>query len=57
MRAYAVEWAAFVDACLGEKPVLSSIQDGVNALALAEAASISLAERRPVELTPELTGG
>ena len=57
MRAYAVEWAAFVDACLGEKPVLSSIKDGVNALALAEAASISLAERRPVELTPELTGG
>lgn len=57
MRAYAIEWSAFVDACVEGKPVLATIQDGVNALALAEAANQSCAEHRPVEVTPEMTGG
>lgn len=56
MRAYAIEWSAFVDACLDGKPVPATIQDGVNALALAEAANRSYAEGRPVEVTAELTG-
>ncbi|MFW8595270.1 inositol 2-dehydrogenase [Cribrihabitans neustonicus] len=56
MRAYAVEWSAFVDAVAEGKPVPASIQDGVNALALAEAANRSLSEGRPVEITSDLTG-
>ncbi|RLQ85208.1 inositol 2-dehydrogenase [Notoacmeibacter ruber] len=56
MRAYAVEWSAFVDACVDGKAVPATIQDGVNALALAEAANRSLAEGRPVTVTPEMTG-
>lgn len=56
MRAYAIEWSAFVDACVEGKPVPAGIQDGVNALALAEAANRSLAEGRPVEVTSDLTG-
>ena len=56
MRAYAVEWSAFVDAVVDGAPVPATIQDGVNALALAEAANRSLAESRPVALTTEMTG-
>ena len=57
MRAYGIEWAAFVDACLTGGGVPATVQDGVNALALAEAANRSLAEGRPVTITPDLTGG
>lgn len=56
MRAYAIEWSAFVDAVVEGKPVPASIQDGVNALALAEAANRSLAAGRPEQITSELTG-
>ena len=56
MRAYAIEWSAFVDACVDGKDVPATIQDGVNALALAEAAVRSLAEARPVDVTPDMTG-
>ena len=56
MRAYTIEWSAFVDACVDGKPVPASIHDGVNALALAEAANRSFAEGRPVEITAVLTG-
>ena len=55
MRAYEIEWAGFVDAVVAGKPVPASVQDGVNALALAEAANMSLAEGRPVEITAALT--
>ena len=41
MRAYAAEWAAFVAAVKGSGPVPVSLDDGVNALALAEAATRS----------------
>ncbi len=56
MRAYAIEWSAFVDAVVDGKPVPATVQDGVNALALAEAANRSLAEGRPVSVTAEMTG-
>lgn len=41
-RAYATEWASFVDAVLDGKPMPVTVRDGVNALAVAEAASLSL---------------
>ena len=50
MRAYAIEWSAFVDAVVDGAPVPATIEDGVNALALAEAANRSLAEGRPVDV-------
>ncbi|MBQ2263728.1 MAG: inositol 2-dehydrogenase [Loktanella sp.] len=56
MRAYGIEWSAFVDACLDGKPVPATIQDGVNALALAEAANQSLASGQPVTITKAMTG-
>ncbi|MEM8732538.1 MAG: inositol 2-dehydrogenase [Pseudomonadota bacterium] len=56
MRAYAIEWAAFVESCTQAAPVPATLQDGVNALALAEAANISFQEKRSVEVTSELTG-
>ncbi|TCD16699.1 inositol 2-dehydrogenase [Oricola cellulosilytica] len=56
MRAYAIEWSAFVDACVEGKKVPVTVQDGVNALALAEAANMSLAQGRPVALTSGMTG-
>ncbi|SFA80428.1 myo-inositol 2-dehydrogenase [Poseidonocella pacifica] len=56
MRAYEIEWRAFVDAFVGVSPVPASIQDGVNALALAEAAHRSFLEGRPIEITSALTG-
>ena len=56
MRAYAIEWSAFVDACVDGKPVPATIQDGINALALAEAANRSFAEGRPIDITTNMTG-
>jgi len=41
MRAYAIEWAAFVDAVVAKKPMPVTLADGVNALAVAEAATRS----------------
>ncbi|WP_376871002.1 inositol 2-dehydrogenase [Albirhodobacter sp. R86504] len=56
MRAYEIEWGAFLDALIADAPMPATVQDGVNALALAEAANISLREGRPVTITAELTG-
>lgn len=47
MRAYAAEWAAFVCAVLAGAPVPITLQDGVAALALAEAAADSLGSGQP----------
>ncbi len=47
-RAYAIEWAAFVAAVLDGGKVPATVEDGVNALAMAEAANRSLAEGRTV---------
>ena len=41
MRAYAAEWAAFVDAVTSARSVPVTLDDGVNALAIAEAATRS----------------
>ena len=54
MRAYEIEWAAFVESCKAGTPVPATIQDGINALALAEAANKSLSTGQSVEVTPEL---
>lgn len=56
MRAYEIEWSAFVDACVDGAPVPATVQDGINALALAEAANRSLTSGQPVEITSDLTG-
>ena len=50
MRAYGLEWTAFVDAVVDGKPVPATVQDGVNALALAEAANLSSKDGRSVEI-------
>lgn len=50
MPAYAAEWAAFVDAVTEGKPVPVTLEDGVAALAMAEAANRSLEEAKPVRL-------
>ena len=49
-QAYAIEWSAFVDAVVDGKPVPATVEDGVNALVLAEAANRSLSEGRPVSV-------
>jgi myo-inositol 2-dehydrogenase/D-chiro-inositol 1-dehydrogenase len=51
MAAYAAEWAAFVDAVVRGKAVPVSLEDGVAALAMAEAAGRSRAEGRSVKLS------
>jgi myo-inositol 2-dehydrogenase/D-chiro-inositol 1-dehydrogenase len=56
MRAYAIEWSAFVGSVIDGASVPATVQDGVNALALAEAANRSRAEGRPVAVTPDMTG-
>ncbi len=48
--AYANEMAHFFDALANGKPVQTSIQDGVKALELADAATRSWRERRSIEL-------
>ena len=57
MTAYGIEWTAFVDAVVEGKSVPATVQDGVNALALAEAANISLRSGQPVAIEAALTGG
>ena len=56
MRAYEAEWRQFIDAVAAGGTAPVGVQDGVNALALAEAANISLAEERAVRITPEMLG-
>ncbi|SCB44145.1 inositol 2-dehydrogenase [Rhizobium multihospitium] len=55
MPAYAAEWAAFVDAVTGHKIVPVTLADGVAALAMAEAATLSVKTGAPVSLA-SLTG-
>ena len=56
MRAFAIEWSAFLDACTEGAPVPDTLEYGVNALAMAEAATRSLAAERPVEAAGLLAG-
>ena len=50
MPAYIAEWACFVDAVLNKTAMPVTLDDGVAALAMAEAATRSAAEHRPVSL-------
>ncbi|SLN18625.1 inositol 2-dehydrogenase [Roseisalinus antarcticus] len=56
MRAYEIEWAAFVAAVEGGTPMPATLQDGINALAIAEAATLSAKTGTPVAVTPEMLG-
>lgn len=51
MPAYAAEWAAFVEAVIGGKPLPVTLEDGVAALAMAEAATLSVKTGAPVALS------
>lgn len=51
MPAYAAEWAAFVDAVNGGTALPVTLEDGVSALAMAEAATRSVKEGRPIKLS------
>lgn len=57
LRAYEEEWRQFIDAVESGSPPPVSVQDGVNAIALAEAANISLVEERTIRVTPEMLSG
>lgn len=50
MPAYAAEWAAFVEAVNGGIPLPVTLEDGVAALAMAEAATLSIKTGGPVSL-------
>ncbi len=56
MPAYEAEWAAFVEAVASEKALPVTLQDGINALALAEAATLSVQSGETVAVTPEMLG-
>ena len=54
-RAYDAEWAAFVDAVTNKGLVPVSLADGVNALAVAEAATRSAKSKATVDLASVLS--
>ena len=54
MRAYCAEWAAFVDAVTKGSTVPVTLDDGVNALAVAEAATCSAKSGTSVEVSAVL---
>ncbi len=56
-RSYGIGWTRFVEAVVDGAPVPVSIDDGVNALAVAEAAALSLERGCAVELAPLLAQG
>ena len=56
MRAYQAEWSAFVAAITEGKPLPVTLADGVNALALAEAATLSARSGKTIEITPSMLG-
>jgi myo-inositol 2-dehydrogenase/D-chiro-inositol 1-dehydrogenase len=55
MRAYSAEWAAFVDAVTRNSPLPVTLADGVNALAVAEAATRSAKTKSTVDLASVLS--
>jgi myo-inositol 2-dehydrogenase / D-chiro-inositol 1-dehydrogenase len=50
MRAYEAEWSAFVASMASGAALPVTLQDGVNALAVAEAATLSFKAGVPIEL-------
>ena len=55
MRAYVAEWSAFVDAVSTSASVPVTLEDGVNALAVAEAATRSAKTGITVDMLSILT--
>ena len=55
MRAYAAEWSAFVEAVTAGSTLPVTLDDGVNALALAEAAALSAKTGQTVSLASVLS--
>jgi myo-inositol 2-dehydrogenase/D-chiro-inositol 1-dehydrogenase len=51
MSAYAAEWAAFVAAVTNGADIPATLSDGINALAMAEAATQSAKTGLPVKLS------
>lgn len=56
MRAYEIEWTAFVEAVGSGGAMPVPLREGVAALACAEAATRSAATGEPVAITPEMLG-
>ncbi|MFN3275950.1 MAG: inositol 2-dehydrogenase [Paracoccus sp. (in: a-proteobacteria)] len=56
MRAYEIEWAAFLEAVTTGAPMPVSLRDGVAALACAEAATRSMQTGATVAITPDMLG-
>lgn len=56
MRAYQIEWQAFLDAVTQGRPMPVTLREGVAALACAEAATRSLATGATISLTPDMLG-
>jgi len=50
MSAYEAEWAAFVAAITDNTPLPATLEEGVAALAMAEAATLSASTAKPVRL-------
>lgn len=50
MPAYTAEWDSFVKAVVAGTPMPVTLADGVNALAMAEAATLSVKEGKPVRI-------
>jgi myo-inositol 2-dehydrogenase/D-chiro-inositol 1-dehydrogenase len=56
MRAYEAEWSQFVESLIEGGDLPTTVQDGVNALAVAEAANRSYQSRETVALTANMLG-
>jgi myo-inositol 2-dehydrogenase / D-chiro-inositol 1-dehydrogenase len=56
IHAYEEEWRRFVDAILNDTPLPATAEDGVRALAIAEAAKRSFDTGKTVELTGDMLG-
>lgn len=56
MRAYEIEWAAFLKGVTEGTPMPVTLREGVAALACAEAAARSLAQGATVAITPDMLG-
>ncbi|MFN3525830.1 MAG: inositol 2-dehydrogenase [Paracoccus sp. (in: a-proteobacteria)] len=56
MRAYEIEWQAFLDAVTSGAPMPVTLREGVAALACAEAATRSMQTGATVAVTPQMLG-
>lgn len=55
-RAYQIEWASFVDGVANSADLPVTLQDGINALIVAEAAAKAAREGRSVDVRAEISG-